>query len=116
RRVPLHATRRRRGLRRLRHLQVGQPVATCTRDRRGDDALPRRRRARARLGWARRGDGRHLHAVARPGAAARVARLVTNYLFTARNTSTCAFFGARPPASGDCCTTTPTFPLVGNLT
>ena len=56
----------------------GNPVAARARDRRGDDALPRRRRARARLRRPRRGDGRHLDAVARPEPAARDARLVTS--------------------------------------
>ena len=49
----------------------GNPVAARARDRRGDDALPGRRRARPRLGRPRRGDGRHLDAVARPERAAR---------------------------------------------
>ena len=49
----------------------GNPVAARTRDRRGDDALPRRRRARTRLFRPRRGDGRHLDAVARSEPAAR---------------------------------------------
>ena len=40
RRVALHAARRRRRLRRLRHLQVGRPRAARQGDRRGDDALP----------------------------------------------------------------------------
>ena len=55
RRRALHAARRRRRVRRLRDLQVGRPGSTREGDRRGDDALPRRRRARARLGRARRG-------------------------------------------------------------
>ncbi len=39
RRVALHAARRGRRLRRLRHLQVGRPGAAREGDRRGDDAL-----------------------------------------------------------------------------
>ena len=45
RRVALHAARRRRRLRRLRHLQVGRPRAAREGDRRGDDALPATRRS-----------------------------------------------------------------------
>ena len=66
RRGALHAARRRRRVRRLRDLQVGRPRAAREGDRRGDDALPRRGRPRARLGRARRADGRHLDLVARP--------------------------------------------------
>src|SRR4029453_1636668 len=43
RRRSLHAARRRRRLRRLRHLQVRRSGAPREGDRRGDDALPRRR-------------------------------------------------------------------------
>ncbi len=70
-RVALHAARRRRRVRRLRDLQVRQSRRARARDRRGDDALPGRRRARTRLGGPRRGDGRHLDADARPEPAAR---------------------------------------------
>ena len=81
RRGALHAARRRRRLRRLGHLQVGRPREARPRDRRGDDALPRRRRARARLGGPRRADGRHLDrraraepSCSRPAAGSRDAR------------------------------------------
>ena len=63
--IALHATRGRRRLRRVGDLQVREPIATCTGDRRGDDALHGRRRAGACLGQPRRGDGRHLDPVAR---------------------------------------------------
>ena len=56
RRVALHAARCRRRLRRLRHLQVGRPRPAGEGDRRGDDALPGRRRS-----WPR----------SRPGSASR---------------------------------------------
>ncbi len=69
RRGALHAARRRRGLRRLRHLQVGRPAQRRAGDRRGDDALPRRRRARARL---RRGSARRWSA-SRPRRSTRAA-------------------------------------------
>ena len=46
----------------------GNPVAARARDRRGDDALHGRGRARSRLRRPRRGDGRHLDAVARARA------------------------------------------------
>ena len=66
RRRALHAARRRRRLRRLRDLQVGRSREARPRDRRGDDALHGRRRARTRLRGARRADGRHLDRDARP--------------------------------------------------
>src|SRR5204863_331513 len=50
----VHAARRRRRLRRLRDLQVGRSVDAREGDRRGDDALPGRRGARARLAGSRR--------------------------------------------------------------
>jgi len=56
----VHAARRRRRLRRLGHLQVGGSVDAGEGDRRGDDALPRRRGARARLAGSRRCDERSL--------------------------------------------------------
>ena len=54
----------------------GDPGEARPRDRRGDDALHGRRRARARVRGARRGDGRDLDRVARPEPAARDPRLV----------------------------------------
>ena len=58
RRRALHAARRGRRLRRLRDLQVRQPVRAREGDRRGDDALPGCRSPRAGLaGPGRRDDG-----------------------------------------------------------
>ena len=58
------------------HLQVRRPGAAREGDRRGDDALPRRRHPRPRLGGPGRADGRHLRRRARARAAARDPRLV----------------------------------------
>ena len=76
RRGALHAARRRRRLRRLGDLQVRRPGEAREGDRRGDDALQRRRDPRPRLRGPRRADGRDLHRRARPRAAARDPRLV----------------------------------------
>src|SRR5437016_2371524 len=75
-RCALHAARRRRRLRRVRHLQVRRSRAARKGDRRGDDALQRRCDSRACLRGPRRADGRHLDADARSERAARDARLV----------------------------------------
>ena len=64
RRGALHAARRGRRLRRLRDLQVDEPVRAREGDRRGDDALPGRRGARPRLA----GPGRRDDAASRPRA------------------------------------------------
>ena len=76
RRGALHAAGRRRRLRRLRDLQGGRPVAARQGDRRGDDALPRRRGARPRLPRPRRRHERPLHRRAPRRRAARNPRLV----------------------------------------
>ena len=76
RRVAVHAARRRRRLRRLRHLQVRRSGAAREGDRRGDDALRRRQGPGRRLGGSRRADGRHLGELARRRRAARSTRLV----------------------------------------
>ena len=65
RRGALHAARRGRRLRRLRHLQVGRPGDAREGDRRGDDALHATGHPRPRLRRPRRADGRHLDADAR---------------------------------------------------
>ena len=53
------AARRRGRLRRLGHLQVGQPGAAGRGDRQGDHVLRRPRRHRQGVARPRRGDGRH---------------------------------------------------------
>ena len=71
------AARRRRRVRRLGHLQVGQPGRARCRDRQGDDVLRRREDHRRRLAGPRRGDGRHQRLGPRRAAPARRAWLVT---------------------------------------
>ena len=66
RRRAVHAARRGRGVRRLRHLQVRRPGAPREGDRRGDDALPRRRHPGPRLRGPGRADGRHLRRALAP--------------------------------------------------
>ena len=81
----------------------GQPVAAGARDRRGDDALHGRRRARARLGRPRRGDGRHLDAVARAERPARAPRLVARlgcWSPAVADTSAASSSGARRGTAG----------------
>ena len=56
----------------------GDPGAAREGDRRGDDALQRRRDPRPRLRRPRRADGRHLDGHARPERAARDPRLVAD--------------------------------------
>ena len=73
RRGALHAARRGRRLRRLGDLQVGQPVRAREGDRRGDDALPGCRGARARLA----GPGRRDERASRPPASPREELLET---------------------------------------
>ncbi|RCS87219.1 pyridoxal 5'-phosphate synthase glutaminase subunit PdxT [Brachybacterium alimentarium] len=68
----------RRGLRRLRHLQVRQPGRARRRDRQGDDLLRRSVRDRRGLARARRGDGRHQRGRPPRPAPARRARLVSS--------------------------------------
>ena len=75
-RVAVHAARRRRGLRRLRHLQVGRPGDARQGDRRGDDPFRRSQGARRRLRGSRRADGRDLLELPRRERAARSSRLV----------------------------------------
>ena len=83
----------------------GNPVAARPRDRRGDDALHGRRRARTRVRGPRRGDGRHLDAVARPERIARDAA-------AGRRPKTSHAFGGSPltgrwPANSESSTPSP---------
>ncbi len=77
RRVADDAARRGGRLRRLGHLQVRGPGHARRGDRRGDDALPRRRARRPRQRGPRPGDGLARVAQARGAAAARQPRLVS---------------------------------------
>ena len=70
------AARGRRGVRRLRHLQVRGSGAPRARDRRGDHALQRSRRPGQGLARPRRGDARSRHQGDRRGGSAPDPRLV----------------------------------------
>ena len=70
------AARRRGRVRRLGHLQVGQPGPARRGDRQGDDLLRRPRRHRQGLARSRRGDGRHQRRRDPAAAPPRRARLV----------------------------------------